>query len=123
MFPFSSVLLHAKVAEYAQCHAIASIWLRNPDNMTQHGYSTVAQLFVTHVLVPQGKTELVTAFLDSCTALKPTVKQDIRAHAKKLEGRMKSSDFCEDIRRIGQFHRKETRKDNGTCISFLVVTL
>ncbi|KAL5014584.1 hypothetical protein ScPMuIL_008854 [Solemya velum] len=107
------VLLHARVTEYAQCHAIASIWLRNPENSTKHGYSTVAQLFVTHVLIPQGKTEVITPFLDSCNALEPKVKQDIVILAKKLEGRMASTDVCEDIRRIGQIHRNKSQKGNG----------
>ena len=48
---FFSVLLHIKVEEFSQCHALASVWLRWEDNSTKPGYSAVASLYVMKAMM------------------------------------------------------------------------
>ncbi|XP_064606834.1 peroxisome assembly protein 26-like [Liolophura sinensis] len=64
------VLLHAKVEEFAQCHAIASIWLKTDQSVKDvEGYAVLAETYLTHVLARQKKWQEMGAFLKSCTSL------------------------------------------------------
>ena len=55
--------------EYPKCYAIASIWLKCSDNVSKPGYTDVAVIYITHVLIPQGQRDIASQFLSSCTHL------------------------------------------------------
>lgn len=81
---FFSLLLHAKVKEYTQCHALASLWLRCEDNSYKSGYDRVVCLYIAHVMLPKGQLSLVPQFLNSCTYLKEQVKKLIFLKSEEL---------------------------------------
>ncbi|KAK3601777.1 hypothetical protein CHS0354_016143 [Potamilus streckersoni] len=91
------ILLHAKVKEYAQCHAITNIWLRCPDNASIEGYFDVVQLYVLHVMLPQEKEALVPSFLDNCNFLSTEQRQIIMSEMRQslAERESKSKDSKE----------------------------
>ncbi|XP_060588071.1 peroxisome assembly protein 26-like [Ruditapes philippinarum] len=78
------ILLHARVKEYSQCHALASLWLRNEDNSYKPGYDRVAALYIEHVMLPQDRFLLVPQFLNSCTFLTQDMKDKMLKHCEKL---------------------------------------
>lgn len=66
---FFSLLLHAKVEEYSQCYAIASIWLKDVENLTNPNYVLLVEIYITNVLLPRGQDNLIDPFIDSCPGL------------------------------------------------------
>lgn len=51
-----SVLLYTKVAEQAAVQEAVRAWLHCSSNASLSGYSSVAELYVLHVLLPLGRT-------------------------------------------------------------------
>jgi len=74
---FSSILLHAKIKEYTICHALSSVWLRHPDNFHKDGYSDLVSVCIQHILLPQGKANLIPQYIDTCPGLEDKEKQQI----------------------------------------------
>ncbi|KAL7882942.1 hypothetical protein SRHO_G00006000 [Serrasalmus rhombeus] len=50
------ILLYFKVAEQAEVQEVVRTWLHCSSNMSQSGYSSVAELYILHVLLPLGQT-------------------------------------------------------------------
>ncbi|KAI4882989.1 hypothetical protein NFI96_015799 [Prochilodus magdalenae] len=50
------ILLHTKVAEQAEVQEVVQTWLHCSSSMSQSSYSSVAELYVLHVLLPLGQT-------------------------------------------------------------------
>ncbi|XP_036433035.1 peroxisome assembly protein 26 isoform X2 [Colossoma macropomum] len=50
------ILLYFKVAEQAEVQEMVRTWLHCSSNMSQSGYSSVAELYILHVLLPLGQT-------------------------------------------------------------------
>ncbi|XP_045190752.2 uncharacterized protein LOC123547591 [Mercenaria mercenaria] len=90
------ILLHARVKEYSQCHALASLWLRNEDNSYKPGYDRVAALYIEHVMLPQGRFLLVPQFLNSCTFLSQDVKDKMLIQCEKLNAKVKGDSVKTD---------------------------
>ncbi|CAC5407872.1 CNBP [Mytilus coruscus] len=63
------VLLHAKVEEYSQCYAIASIWLKDVKNQNDPDYLTLVELYILNVLVPRQQYNLIEPFVEACPGL------------------------------------------------------
>ena len=63
--------------EYPKCYAIASIWLKCSDNVSKPGYTDVAVIYITHVLIPQGQRDIASQFLSSCTHLDSNTREII----------------------------------------------
>ena len=55
--------------DYTTCNAIAHIWLRNPGNSSSKHYSSLVEIYLSNVVVPQKKWKDVQPFLDSCQGL------------------------------------------------------
>uniref|UniRef100_A0A671TAU2 Peroxisomal biogenesis factor 26 n=1 Tax=Sinocyclocheilus anshuiensis TaxID=1608454 RepID=A0A671TAU2_9TELE len=53
---FHSILLYVKVGERAVMKEAVCDWLQCSGNMSQSGFSTVAELYFLHILVPMGLT-------------------------------------------------------------------
>ena len=66
---FFSLLLHAKVEEYSQCYAIASIWLKDVENLSNPNYLLLVEIYITNVLLPRGQNNLIDPFIDLCPGL------------------------------------------------------
>lgn len=49
------ILLYTKVAEQAEVLEAVKAWLHCPSNMNHSGYSSVAELYMLHVLLPLGQ--------------------------------------------------------------------
>lgn len=79
-----SILLHDRVKQYSQCHALASIWLRSKDNSTKTDYSKVASIYVVKIMIPRGQYLLISQFLDSCTHLDEESKCRLLRHCEQI---------------------------------------
>lgn len=79
-----SILLHDRVKQYSQCHALASIWLRCKDNSTKTDYSKVASLYVVKIMIPRNQYLLISQFLDSCTHLDEESKHRLLRHCEQI---------------------------------------
>lgn len=55
-FYIHSILLYTKVAEQAAVQEAVRTWLRCSSNTSLSGYSSVAELYILHVLLPLGQT-------------------------------------------------------------------
>ncbi len=53
---FHSILLYVKVGERAVMKDAVCDWLHYSGNMSQSGFSSVAELYFLHILVPMGHT-------------------------------------------------------------------
>lgn len=62
---FHSILLYVKVGEQAVMKDAVCDWLHCSGNMTQSGFSTVAELYFLHILVPMGHTTEALEMLES----------------------------------------------------------
>ncbi|XP_051544202.1 peroxisome assembly protein 26-like [Myxocyprinus asiaticus] len=58
------ILLYVKVDERAVMKDAVCDWLHCSGNMSQSGFSTVAELYLRHILVPMGQTSEALEFLD-----------------------------------------------------------
>ena len=79
-----SILLHARVQDYATCTAIAHIWLHHADNFHSRDYAAVCELYVTHVLIPQSRWDDIPSFIDSCCGLDAKTKSTYMKHVWSL---------------------------------------
>ncbi|CAL1539530.1 unnamed protein product [Lymnaea stagnalis] len=61
------ILLHAHVKEYAQCHQIVQMWLKNPHNINNCQCSKVIQVYAHHILCPTGSYEMLQEIVQSCS--------------------------------------------------------
>ncbi|XP_051547156.1 peroxisome assembly protein 26 [Myxocyprinus asiaticus] len=59
------VLLYVKVNDRSVMKDAVCNWLHCSGNMSQTGFSTVAELYLQHILVPMGQTSEALEFLDS----------------------------------------------------------
>lgn len=107
MFDYS-ILLHARVKEYSQCHALASLWLRCKDNSNKPDYGRVAALYTEHVMLPQGRLLLVPQFLNSCTHLSEDVKNKIITHCERLNAEMLNESEKRDLIKVEEKASKGT---------------
>lgn len=86
------LLLHAKVHEYPQCHALTSIWLRHPDNISHPDYKELVTTYIHYVLQPQNKCDSIPQFLDSCPGLTSEDKIELQKNLKQVTSENKTSD-------------------------------
>ncbi|XP_051976882.1 peroxisome assembly protein 26-like [Xyrauchen texanus] len=59
------ILLYVKVNDRSLMKDTVCNWLHCSGNMSQTGFSTVAELYLQHILVPMGQTSEALQFLDS----------------------------------------------------------
>ncbi|KAH3787627.1 peroxisome assembly protein 26-like [Dreissena polymorpha] len=78
------ILLHAKVQEFSQCNALASVWLRCEDNSLRPGYERVAALYAIKVMLPRGQIVLLPQFLNACTHLSDSAKSSLVDDCEKI---------------------------------------
>ncbi|OWF51256.1 peroxisome assembly protein 26-like [Mizuhopecten yessoensis] len=78
------ILLHSKVKEYTQCHALSSVWLKHPGNVGREGYTDVVDVCIKHILLPQGKVKLIPRYLESCPGLTTTDQQHLMDYYSTL---------------------------------------
>jgi peroxin-26 len=99
------LLLHAKLKDDVTCTVIASIWLKNPSNYPLADYRTLAETYITHVLVPAQRWDDVRSFLDSCPGLDEASRQSClrqvssyRRHCEELAAeRIEVLESAEDV--------------------------
>ena len=99
MFIFS-ILLHAKLQDYAVCTAIAHIWLYHPDNYDRRDYAAVAELFITQVLVPQRKWNEIVTFTESCHGIDAETKAKYLTFERSLSQQHEHA-HIDDIEQLG----------------------
>ncbi|XP_049331081.1 peroxisome assembly protein 26 isoform X1 [Astyanax mexicanus] len=58
------ILLYTKVAEQAEVLEAVQAWLHCPSNMSHSGYSSVAELYMLHILLPLGQTNMAIQLLE-----------------------------------------------------------
>ncbi|XP_072528800.1 peroxisome assembly protein 26 isoform X2 [Salminus brasiliensis] len=58
------ILLYTKVAEQAEMQKAVQAWLHCSSNMNHSGYSSVAELYMLHVLLPLGQTNMAIQLLE-----------------------------------------------------------
>ncbi|XP_052772698.1 peroxisome assembly protein 26-like [Mya arenaria] len=92
------ILMHVKVKEFSQCHAVASIWLRSENNSRKTGYDRVATLFVIKVMIPRGQFQLIPPFLNNNTHLKQdsisAILKECESVHTRLETEIEKSEKC-----------------------------
>ncbi|XP_069140805.1 peroxisome assembly protein 26-like [Argopecten irradians] len=71
------ILLHSKVKEYTQCHALSSVWLKHQGNVGTEGYTDIVDVYIQHILIPRGKIALVPRYLESCPGVSSAQQQDL----------------------------------------------
>ncbi len=112
MFIFS-ILLHAKLQDYAMCTAIGHIWLYHPDNYNRRDYAAVAQLFITQVLVPQKKWNEIPAFTESCCGLDAKTKAKYLKYERSLWQEDEHA-HIDDIEQLGPSEQRSCTSATGS---------
>ncbi|XP_041347326.1 uncharacterized protein LOC121367279 [Gigantopelta aegis] len=79
------LLLHARVKQFVQCHAMAKVWLQYNASTGIEGYTDVAKLYVRQILIPLGAYNLVAQFVEGCSELTFTDKQMLLSPVNKSE--------------------------------------
>ncbi|XP_013408271.1 peroxisome assembly protein 26 [Lingula anatina] len=77
------ILLHSRVQDFTTCSAIASIWLKLPENHKDPLYAAMADTLVQFVLVPQGRWDSIEPFLNTCLGLEKTQKEGLLSKYQK----------------------------------------
>ncbi|XP_072026386.1 peroxisome assembly protein 26-like [Amphiura filiformis] len=82
------ILLYAKVHSYAMAEAILLQWLAFPDNQSQLQYSSILELYISQVLLPQGKVDEACELVQRTQCLKPDSKLNLLKHLKEVRERL-----------------------------------
>lgn len=93
-----SLLLHAKMKDYATCSAVTNIWLKNPHNFVKPDYHVLLELYIGKVLIPLNKWQDIPAFVDSCPGLEHKAREVYKKQVKTLERR-------KELAEINQIHQ------------------
>ena len=70
-----SICLLLKAAEYSRADELAERWLSCEENFLHHKYLKITELYVKHVLLPQGLHRRIDNFLEGNEALTLEQKQ------------------------------------------------
>lgn len=85
------LLLYSKVHSYAIAEGVALQWLAYPNNQLQHTstqYCSILELFVSQVLLPQGKVEEAYQLVERTECLRPETKLGFLKHLKEVKERL-----------------------------------
>ena len=80
-----SILLSAKVCDFSSAENLAIEWLSDASNQTLTQYSSILELLITHVLLPQTKLQEAQALVELNSGLSPEKKMHFLKYLEKVE--------------------------------------
>lgn len=82
------ICLLLKAAEYSRADELAERWLSCEENFLNHKYLKITELYVKHVLLPQGLHRRIDIFLEGNEALTLEQKQEMVISLKTLSEKL-----------------------------------
>ncbi|XP_063165275.1 peroxisome assembly protein 26 isoform X2 [Candoia aspera] len=77
------ILLHSKVEEHHVMLDVGGEWLYFPSNQNLPSYGLLAQLYLSHVLLPLGHFSEAEGLIQGCRALSPEQQADIHGNLQE----------------------------------------
>ena len=84
---YYSLLLHVEINDHTTCAAIATVWLRDPDNFHKPGYRKIVEIFIASSLVPNNRWDDIESFVNGCPGLEVQTCELIMKTVKRLRHR------------------------------------
>ncbi|XP_022098855.1 peroxisome assembly protein 26-like [Acanthaster planci] len=79
------ILLLAKVRNFTMAENLAGEWLANATNQTHSQYSTIMDILIAQILLPQAKLDQARAVVELSSGLSPEKKMSFLKYLEKVE--------------------------------------